>query len=398
MPSVTLTPEIVQNYKCPSDKKKICLFDNKVTGLNLEVRISGNKTFYLNYTDDRGAKRSLKLGKQQDLTLKQARQLAQQKRTQIAMGQDPKVEREIKKAVPTFAEFVTNQYLPHIKNQNRSWESYRSVINNHLIPAFGSLYMDLINRENIEKHYQGLIAKGLAVGTANKILTLIKAMFNLAIKQWQVPGITTNPADYVKKLPDNNHLERYLTTEEMYRLKETLVESQNQQLQHIVALLLLTGARKQEVLKAKWSEFNFKTNTWRIPMTKNGKPRSVPLNEEALNVLQILKERHLSDTYVVPNPSTGKPFISIFASWDTARRKAGLADVRIHDLRHTFASLLVNNGRSLYEVQQLLGHSESSTTQRYAHLSEGTLRNASQQGTQELKGLFSQAQPVQLSL
>lgn len=164
-------------------------------------------------------------------------------------------------------------------------------------------------------------------------------------------------------------------TQEVQRLNSAIQQSENPQLKYIVALLLFTGCRKRELLDAKWEHVNLERRSWLIPTSKSGKPRHVPLSDAALDVLDQLP-RFTHCPYVLPNPQTLKPFNTVYQSWHTARCKAGLKDVRMHDLRHSFASFLVNAGRSLYEVQNLLGHSRVSTTQRYAHLSQETLLDA----------------------
>ena len=199
-------------------------------------------------------------------------------------------------------------------------------------------------------------------------------MFNLALK-WETPGVTKNPASAISLFEDPPTKERYLTIDEAQRLYQAVFQSDNAMLRFIVPMLILTGARRREVLDARWEDFDFQTMIWRIPLTKSGKPRYIPMSDGVIRLLgSVPRVKHCP--FVFPNPKTEKPFQSIFHSWDTARAAAGLSDVRMHDLRHSFASFLVNNGRSLYEVQKLLGHSQTKTTQRYAHLSQGTLREA----------------------
>lgn len=169
--------------------------------------------------------------------------------------------------------------------------------------------------------------------------------------------------------------ERYLSVEEAQHLYESVCQSDNEMLRYIVPMLILTGARRREVLDAKWEDFDFKRLSWRIPFTKTGRPRHIPMSDGVISLLNSIP-RFDRCPYVFPNPKTRKPFVSVFNSWNTARAKAGLPDVRMHDLRHSFASFLVNNGRSLYEVQKLLGHTQIKTTQRYAHLSHDTLMEA----------------------
>ena len=143
-------------------------------------------------------------------------------------------------------------------------------------------------------------------------------------------------------------------------------------LQYIVPMLILTGARKREVLDARWDDFDLARRLWRIPISKTGKARHVPLSDGVIRLLHTVP-RFPGCPFVVPNPKTLRPYVSIYASWHTARKAAGLPEVLVHDLRHSFASFLINAGRSIYEVQKILGHTQIRTTQRYAHLSQETL-------------------------
>lgn len=206
---------------------------------------------------------------------------------------------------------------------------------------------------------------------ANRGLVLLKYMFSLALK-WKIPGVESNPAAEVKLFEANNARERFLTAEEVQRLREAIEKSKNTQLKYIVPLLLLLGCRKQELIESRWTDFDLEHRTWRIPMAKSGKARHVPLSSAVLSILAQLP-RWEGRPFVVANPDTLKPYVQIHRSWDNARKAAGLPDVRIHDLRHSMASNMVNSGRSIYEVAKVLGHSQLKTTQRYAHLSQETL-------------------------
>ncbi|WP_232300466.1 site-specific integrase [Desulfonatronovibrio magnus] len=186
-------------------------------------------------------------------------------------------------------------------------------------------------------------------------------------------GISKNPCDGIKKFEENNVQERYLTPEELERLCVAIRESENPLLEPIILMLILTGARKSEILNARWEDVDLQRKSIRFPFTKSGKPRTVPLSDSAVGVLEGLERTGL---YVFPNPDTGKPFTSVYRSWFTAREKACLEDVKLHTLRHSFASFLINAGRSIYEVGALLGHSKIETTMRYAHLAEETLKEA----------------------
>ncbi|WP_235535261.1 site-specific integrase [Sphingomonas sp. Leaf339] len=163
--------------------------------------------------------------------------------------------------------------------------------------------------------------------------------------------------------------------------------SKNPQLRHIVDLLLLTGARVRELLDARWEHVNVERKAWLIPTSKTGKPRHVPLSSAALAVIAELP-RFNGCPWLVPNPNTLKPFVSIKHGWQGAREAAGLPDVRIHDLRHSAASFMVNSGVDLFAVGKVLGHASYQSTQRYSHLANDTLLAAVEAGAAK------QAQPA----
>lgn len=379
MPKLQLTPTLVSNAHCPADRKRLDMFDIQTKGLVLEVRESGGKTYYLRYQNQRGRTRQLRLADAKDVSLSQARALADKARNKIAMGEDPCDEKAVLRKVPTFGQFVSDQYLPYVKTYKRSWETDISLLKNHLLPRFENRYLDTIVRQDIIKMHHDRRAFGAAAGSANRLLIMMRYIFNLAIR-WDAPGIKANPCAGVPLLEVNNKKERYLSVDEAQRLYEAVRASENTMLQYIVPMLILTGARKREVLDAQWQDFDLARRIWRIPMSKSGKSRYVPLGDGAMTVLSTMP-RSMKCEWAFANPQTNKPFVSVFCAWNTARKNAGLADVRMHDLRHSFASLLVNSGRTLYEVQQILGHTQVKTTQRYAHLSQDTLLDAANAAT-----------------
>ena len=371
MPSLTLTPAVVRDTRCPNDKRKIDLFDTHTRKLMLEVRSSGRKTYYVRYQDARAKTRQFRLADADEVSLAQARLLAERVRTRIAMGEDPASERVVKRQVPTFAEFVEHSYLPFARHYKRSCQTDVSLLKNHLLPKLGQRYLDEISRDDVFQIQQQRRAAGAAAGSANRLVILLRYIFNLALK-WETPGITKNPAKGVKLLEENNHRERYLSADEAHALYDAVCRSDNTMLKYIIPMLILTGARKRELLDAKWEDFDIARRLWRVPLPKSGRARHIPLSEAALSLLASIP-RLPECVWTFPNPNTGEPFVSMYYGWDTARRRAGLPEVRIHDLRHSFASMLINQGRSLYEVQRILGHTQIKTTQRYAHLSNATL-------------------------
>ena len=380
-----LTQKFVDSVTNKSGKRKVDYFDTELTGLLLEVRDSG-RTFYLRYRNRRGKPVQKKLADAAIVGLVDIRKLAQEKLVMIAMGRDPFEEKKALRDVPTVAEFVADSYMPHVKGYKRSWDTDECLLRNHVLPAIGSLHLDEVNRRHMVKLFSDH-RETHKPGSTNRIIILCRYIFNLAIK-WEAAGATANPTSGIPLYPENNKRERYLSEDEAAALFNELEQSENTQLKYIVGILLLTGARKREVLDAKWTDFNLDTRIWTIHINKTGRPRHIPISDGLQRLLERLP-RFDNCEWLVPNPRTGKPFVSVFGAWNTVRTKAGLPEVRIHDLRHSFASFLINSGRSLYEVQKILGHTQVKTTQRYAHLSQDSLREAANTAFSKLPDFVS---------
>ncbi len=373
MPKLDLTQAFVKKTKVPESLNSIDHYDERMPGLLLKVLPSGRKTYYIRYKNPKKVNCQRKIGNAEILSLSQARALARRKLAEVAMGEDPFKDAPVNLS-PTLEAFAENDYIPYVKTYKKSWEMDISRIRNHLLPYFGTMRMKDIEKRDVVQ----LINDQLPTykpGSINRVIILLRYMFNLAIK-WEIEGVFRNPTAGIPLLKENNQVERFLSAEEAKALLIAIKASKNPMLQHIVSMLILTGARKREVLDAKWEDFDMERTSWRIPNTKAGKARIVPLSDTATALLTKLRKKKRSP-YAFANPITLKPYKSIYYSWHTARKEAGLDDVRIHDLRHSFASFLVNAGRSLYEVQTLLGHTQIKTTQRYAHLSTTSLRAAS---------------------
>ena len=258
----------------------------------------------------------------------------------------------------------------------RSWTTDESMIRNHLIPKLGALHMGNTSPPDVAVFLEQMKSQAYAIGTCNRALVLLRFGFELALR-WKIPGVSSNPVKEIKNIKDENKIERYLTEPQTIALVQAVRQSESEMLQFIVMFLIYTGARKRAVLDARWRDIDWAQRSWRIPKTKSGKIRHIPLSSGAIKVLDHLSLRirvgFFDEQAIFANPKTGEPFVSFFYSWNNARIRAGMPHFRIHDLRHSFASYLVNAGRSLYEVQELLGHADIKTTSRYAHLSRERL-------------------------
>lgn len=374
MPSIKLTKTFVNNSSCSKEGvTKVSFYDSVVSGLVLEVHRNGRKTFFFRYIDQRGRVRQPRLCDAREMTVAQVRKLVLRYRGQLAMDIDPFAVKREKRDVPTLEEFVELHYMPHIKNYKRSWVTDLSLLRGHILPALGSQYMDEIKK----KHALELIYKhreNHKPASTNRIIILLRYIYNLAIK-WKIDGVKENPLHGVVLFEENNKRERFLQGDEVQRLMAALDDSRNKSLKSMVYMLLLTGARRGELLAAKWSHLDFERKIWTVPLSKSGKVRHIPMSDLLVEFLQTLRDEAVSEHLFI-NEVTGKPFTNFFYAWDTARKKANMPELRVHDLRHSFASFLVNGGRSLYEVQKILGHTQIATTQRYAHLSNDSLVSA----------------------
>jgi integrase len=375
MTKLILSDDHVRNLNCPEDVGHLEVFDSEIKGFYIDLLRSGRKSFRLRYRV-KSKLHVITLGDAKYVDVAQARVLASEVLRKASLGVDAYAPPETLLG-PSLEAFFVEQYLPYVKSYKRSWDTDESMIRTHLVPQLGHFHMSVLKPPDVAVFVEYMKAKQYALGTCNRALVLLRYGFVLAVR-WGVISADANPMKHIKNLADDNKIEHFLTNDQAKELLFEIKKSENEMLQWIVLFLLYTGARKREVLEAKWSDFDLERRSWRIPKTKSGKVRHVPLSDHALGVLKAVKTKygHHAFVYAFANEVTGLPYVSIFYSWDAARTRAGLSHLRIHDLRHSFASFLVNAGRSLYEVQEILGHADIRTTSRYAHLSRERLQEA----------------------
>ncbi len=348
-------------------------FDSKQRGFLVEVRASGRKTYYQRYCDERARERQFKIGRADVLTTEKARRAGQSILAKALLGDNPQARRQELRAIPTLAEFVGDKYLPFVKTYKRSWNTDETVLRIHVLPSLGRMALDEITAEHIIALVGQMQERGYAAGTSNRVIMILRYLYNLAAK-WKVPGVATNPTRGIE-MGRESERNRFLTREEAQQLVSAIAADENRTAANAILLLMLTGARRNEVTQAKWEHVLWNERKLFVPLAKSGKPRWIALSPSALSLLQSLRKDAASE-YIFPSAVTGRPCPSLWFPWRRIRARAGLADVRLHDLRHSFASFLVNEGVSLYVVQALLGHANARTTQRYAHLANDTLSDA----------------------
>lgn len=374
--TLKLTQRIIDRRECAPTQKQLTLRDQEVKGFGVKIYPSGKKTYFVR-VQAKNKTTDIKLGEAGILDLPSARDLAlEHLRKQVKMN----LEAQNKIDSITLDDFFENHYLDYAKQHQRSWETTETYYRNHLKNKLGSLRMSDITFEQVLSLQTEKNQAGYADGTCNRIIILLQTLFNRAIR-WKIEGVIENPTKNIQLYKINNKKERYLSDAEMQALMDAIAASPSREhLLPIIQILAMTGARKREVLDMRWSDLDLDNKRWTVKINKSGKTQYKPLSDQVIFILSTLKQQKNNvdseQDWVFVSPKTQRPYSSIFSSWNTARKKAGLHDLRIHDLRHNFASRLVSLGHSLYEVQHLLGHKDPSTTQRYAHLSQERLREA----------------------
>lgn len=378
---VKLIQSFCDSAVCQDGRKRTDFWDITFKNLVLECYASGSKSFTYRYTNDYGKQCQIKLGRADEITLNQARKIAAKHRAKIAILEDPAAEKARRKAVPTYAE-LARQHGDHARSYQRRPES-TDVVLRRLIKQFGKLRINEITPQAIEQ-YLAKLRETLAMSSVDKIRVTLHRSFVLAEK-WGLPGAERNPVKAVARPRFENKRERYVTREEAAKLLNACGDSKNVMLLAIVHLLLLTGARKRELLDAKWEHISIERRAWHISSeaSKTAKGRYIPLSQAALDVIAGLP-RYPGCPWLVPNPATREPFDNIKNGWAAARKAAGLPGLRIHDLRHSAASFMVNSGVDLYAVGRILGHADHQSTMRYAHLANDTLLAAVEAGAAKM--------------
>lgn len=381
MPKVKLDASFCLTAHCQTGKSKTVYWDTQISGYLLECRASGGKTYYLSYTDEYGCLRQRKIGAYADISFAQARKIAERWRSEVVMGGDPAAQKAEKKAIPTY-DTLADQHYEYVKGYSRNPGNIEAVLRVHIRPKWGKKRLDEITTQDVAKWLAELRQSGKAPATVEKIRITFNRSFELAL-QWNTPGVKRNPVRGIPRPAFNNARDRFLTSEEAARLLKATDSSINPQLRNIVGLLLLTGARKRELLDARWEHVDLDRKVWFIPTTKTGKPRHVPLSQAAIDIINGLT-RYEKCPWLLPNPKSKKPFTDIKHPWDTARRAAGLPDLHLHDLRHSAASFMINAGIDLFAVGRILGHADHQSTMRYSHLANDTLRKAVEAGAMQM--------------
>jgi integrase len=373
--AIKLTDTIVKDLPTPTIGNKIT-YDDAVRGFGVRVTAGGARAFILNYRTTAGRERRFTIGSYPDWKTGPAREEAKDLKKRIDVGEDPMGETEAERAAKTVADMIERfeeEHLPDCRPSTAA--NYKIIIAKYIKPELKQRKVKDVDYSDID----GLRRKvsKIAPYQANRTLAVLSKMFSLAI-QWR--WRTDNPVKGVKRNQENKR-RRYLDGDELSRLTEALTAHNDQQAANIVRLLLLTGSRRGEVLAARWDQFDLKAGTWAKPAatTKQKADHSVPLSAPARLLLADLKATADEDAdFVFPSRGESGHRVEIKKDWAALCKVAKIKNARVHDLRHTFASVLVSGGASLPLVGALLGHTQTQTTARYSHLFDDPLRAATE--------------------
>ena len=362
----------IEKLPAPKTGNRI-FYDSEVTGFGCRVTSAGVKSFVLNYRTRSGRERRYTIGPVSEWTVTAARNEAKELKKQIERGGDPLGAIRSDREAPTVADMCERFREEHLpKKRPATQRLYGDVIDQMVLPKLRHFKVVEVTFADIDALHRK-ITKGGAPYYANRALAVLTKMFNFAIRWgWR----TDNPAKGIERNQEFKR-DRYLSAAELDRLGKALAKYPDQQTANMVRLLLLTGARVGEVRAMRWENLEIETGVWTKPgsSTKQKSVHRVPLSAPAR---QLLAGMYRGDAggFVFAGRNGHRSEIS--RPWRHLCNAARITDARIHDLRHTYASLLASSGHSLPIIGKLLGHTQPATTARYAHLQDDPLRLATE--------------------
>ncbi len=392
MPERTkLTEKVIRDAE-PVTGRDYQIFDTEVRGFAACIYRGGGRAFTLDYRHA-GRQRRMTFGRWPEWSVSAARERAKELRREIDAGGDPLAQRETKREAPRVTDLIERYSAEHLpKLSARSAADQKSALAKIVAPVWGRKLVTEVTQTDVDKLLT-LIAEGRARPhkekpnnrarklqgekptpvRANRIGEVLRKMFTLAV-QWG--WCEDNPAQRFHRRTETPR-ERFLSKEEIASLAAALDGAKDRRAADIIRMCMLTGARLGEVRQSRFDQFNLEQLSWSKPpaMTKQRRVHRVLISDETA---AIVRQRLLlvpkGAPWLFPGDTPGQPVQEVRRFWAKIQKETGLVDVHIHDLRHTFASLLVSGGASLEMIGKLLGHSQTQTTQRYAHLMDSPLR------------------------
>ena len=394
-----------------SDGDEARLWDAELRGFGVRCRSSGSKYYFLKYRLGNGRQRWATIGCHgSPWTVETARKEARRLLGQIVDGEDPVESKAIERSDITVSQLCDAYLAQPVIITNRgtakkasSLEIDRSNMERHIKPLLGQTRIRALTRSDVEKFQQDVAAgkskadvktkpRGRAIvsggkGTAARSLAVLGTLLSFAVKRGMRPD---NPARGVK-LFANDRRERFLTLDEIARIGEALskleADGANPTAIAAIRLLMLTGCRRGEIIGLCWKWVDFERCCLRLPDSKTG-AKVVPLGDAAIGLLRSVPVVDGSP-FVFPASRGDRHFVGLPSVWHKATEVAGLSGLRLHDLRHSFASVAVSGGESLYVVGRILGHRQARTTEIYAHLADDPVRAAANRAAEKINAALT---------
>jgi integrase len=376
--SYNLTDALAKKLPVPPKDNKV-FFDSTVAGFGCRVTKNDARAYVLAYRTRAGRKRLHTIGDIGNWRCTAARIEAKRLKQIVDQGGDPLGDIEALREAPTVGELCDRFLAEHVTRKRPSTaRAYAQIVDLHLRPALGSLKVEALTFADCDGLHRRM-TRDRGAHIANRAIAVLSKMLNLAIR-WGMRS--DNPTRGIERNPEGKR-KRYLTGDELARLITALDAHTDRQTADIVRLLTLTGARRGEVLAARWADIDLKAGVWTKPgsTTKQKTDHVTPLSPAAIEMLSAIRAAQAGPhravgEFVFPSHAGGGHVTDIKKGWRSICKAAGIEGLRVHDLRHSFASMLVSDGASLPLIGALLGHSNPTTTARYSHLYDDPLRAA----------------------
>ena len=360
----------------PEDKDVI-IRDSELKGFMCKITPKGKKVYMLYYRTKDNRERKPSIGNHGSITCDQARDIALNWLSEVAKGNDPSLDKHLAKKPKITINELSERYIEEyaiIYKKASSVRNDRIYLKDYILPYFGKIKLDSLTNKDIAKFHYSHREKAT---TANRCLALLSKMLNLA-ERWGINNEVGSLCKHIDKFPEVKR-EKFLSMIELEKLNNVLkeVEINRTELQssiNAIKLLLLTGCRLSEILTLKWEYIDIEHHRINLPDSKTGK-KTIYISPYVVELLSKI-ERQPNNPYVIIGAIEGRHLVNLRKPWCRMRKMAGLDDMRIHDLRHSFASIGAASGLSLPIIGALLGHTQTQTTARYAHLVGDPLREA----------------------